>query len=149
MSSAERVEWRSFEAFEAYVRSLVEGGFPLEDWIGARRSAYRRGKLRPAQIAALEAVPDWTWDPIEDLFSQSLRALRTFVAREGNARVPVGHIEAGVRIGSWVASRRADHEAKKLTPNRVAVLEALPGWTWDTAEERCEECMRALRTFAA
>jgi len=43
-------------------RSKVEGaGVQLGRWASTQRSAYKLGTLTPAQIAALEAIPEWTW----------------------------------------------------------------------------------------
>jgi hypothetical protein len=143
---------RTFVAREGHAEvpaRFVEGGFPLETWIGGRRSAYRRGKLDREQIAALEAVPHWTWDPLESLFQDGLQALRAFAKREGHARVPSEHVEGRFPLGSWVASRRAEYRQKKLTQKRRALLESLPGWTWDLAAYQFQESLSALRAFIA
>ena len=40
----------------------TEGGFNLGCWVSERRKAYKKGKLDAASVAALKAVPGWTWD---------------------------------------------------------------------------------------
>ena len=37
-----------------------------------------------------------------------------------------------VKLGSWVSYRRRDFKKGKLSPERSAVLEALPGWEWNS-----------------
>ena len=79
----------------------------------------------------LEALPGWTWDPLEDSFQRGLIELRSFVAREGHARVPDGYTApTGFALGVWVGNRRGEHRSAALSPNHVALLEAVPGWTW-------------------
>ncbi len=74
--------------------------------------------LRAIRLRAVEvSVNPW---------SAGAAALRSFVDREGHARVPRGHVEAGLRLGLWVTSRRADRSAGRLVPARAAELGALP-----------------------
>ena len=59
----------------------------------------------PAErVARFEALPGWIWDPSGDRFAVWLAVLQTYVGREGHARVPVGHREGGIRLGSWAPS---------------------------------------------
>jgi hypothetical protein len=41
----------------------VEDGFRLGAWVSGRRSAFRRGGLRPEHVQQLEQLPGWTWKP--------------------------------------------------------------------------------------
>ena len=43
--------------------AVTPSGFLLGSWVNDQRVAYRRGLLPPDRVAALEAVPDWTWEP--------------------------------------------------------------------------------------
>ena len=56
------------------------------------------------------------------------------VEREGHARVPAGHVEAGFRLGQWVKVQRRSHPT--MSADRAARLEALPGWTWEARRKR-------------
>lgn len=38
-------------------------GYPLGSWVAYLRSRHRRHGLPPAQVAALETLPGWTWQP--------------------------------------------------------------------------------------
>ncbi len=90
----------------------VEGGLRLGPWVRNRRATTGAGRLDPARVAELEALPGWTWDPYGDDWAAGLAALRAFVAREGHARVPQRHVEGGFRLGSWVTSRRVEHRRR-------------------------------------
>jgi len=50
--------------------------------------------------------------------------------------VPKGHVEDGFNLGIWIANRRKDHKSGRLSHERVARLEALPGWVWGARASR-------------
>ncbi|MFC1662488.1 Helicase associated domain protein, partial [Gemmatimonadota bacterium] len=84
----------------------VEDGFKIGRWVDNRRTDYRKGKLNPERVAALEAFPGWSWHPKEDLFWEGLGKLTEFRFREGHARVPQSHVEPdGFTLGVWVPLR--------------------------------------------
>lgn len=136
---------RAFAAREGRTRAPrghIENGINLFRWIRARRTQWRHGKLPPARIADLEAVTGWSWNPLDDQFDVGLTALRAFVARTENPRIPGDHFENGVNLSEWVRKRRQDYRAGRLSQERCALLEAVPGWTWLVADpfpERCAE----------
>jgi superfamily II DNA or RNA helicase len=73
-----------------------------------------------------------------------LGLLQSFVAREGHTLVPNGHVEDGYKLGRWVQMQRI---RRQLGADRVTRLEALPGWSWDTQEDKWEEGFRHLERF--
>ena len=127
---------RAFVEREGHARvpsDHVEGSLRLGSWVGSRRGDHKLGRLEPARVAALEALPGWTWDPRADDWAAGLAALRAFVAREGHARVPQRLVDGHLRLGAWVTSRRVDYRQGRLDPARAAELEAIPGWSWGRA----------------
>ena len=130
-------------------RHHIEAGLRLESWVRNQRQSHLKGRLTIQRIARLEALPGWSWDGIEGKWDRNFLALRAFVQREGHARVPAKHIEAGIRLGLWVANRRNDHHLRRLDPARVALLESQPGWTWTALDEKWERMFEALVAFAS
>ncbi len=67
-------------------------------------------------------------------FDEALEALHQFIHREGHPQVPNKHVELvdgkEIRLEIWVSKRRSDYKHGKLSTDRVAALEAVPGWTW-------------------
>jgi hypothetical protein len=129
---------QSFVAREGHARVLksdIECGYKLGSWVRHKRKQWKAGRLPDDRIALLEALPGWVWVPRDALWEEGLASLRTFLAREGHARVPGKHSEKGFKLGSWVDRRRRERKAGKLSPDRVARLEALPGWVWDARNE--------------
>ncbi|GAN80410.1 helicase associated domain-containing protein [Acidocella aminolytica] len=74
--------------------------------------------------------------------------LLVFVEREGHANVPSKHVEPdGFRLGTWVATRRDEYRRGRLSQDRIAALEAVPGWCWNVHDARWERGLAALRRF--
>ncbi|GAC1672217.1 MAG: hypothetical protein NVS9B8_15180 [Candidatus Limnocylindrales bacterium] len=125
---------RGLQALRAYAlreghlrppRDHVEGGVRLMTWASQRRSDYRKGRLTPDEVASLESVPNWAWDPQAIEWAEGIAALQAYVARNGNARVPKLHREGAFRLGGWVIDRRVEHGRGELSAARVAELAAL------------------------
>ncbi|SVE59590.1 uncharacterized protein METZ01_LOCUS512444, partial [marine metagenome] len=110
----------------------------LGSWVSAKRQKYKNDKLPSEQAVALEAFPGWVWEArealLEQAFERGLAALAQFVDREGHAGVIQGHVEslegANHNLGVWVMARRAQFKEGSLSTERVAALEAFPGWDW-------------------
>jgi hypothetical protein len=140
---------QAFAVREGHTRvpvDYIEDGLKLGQWTRLRRR--ERDKLSPERQVLLEAIPGWYWGRSADyIWDQKFAVLRKFVDREGHARVPSGHVEDGVKLGGWVTEQRA--ERKNLSPERVARLEALPGWSWTVSKDVWEERYELVRKFAA
>src|SRR5437870_3913604 len=84
----------------------------------------------------------------DQAFALFLDLLRSFVAREGHARVPIRHYEGGHALGARVVKTRTRYRAGELSPERVRALERLPGWTWDAWQAHFDERLDLVREFA-
>lgn len=140
---------RVFAAREGHTRvpvDHVENGLKLGQWTRLRRREHK--KLSSERQALLDAIPGWYWGRSADfIWDQKLAAMKKFVEREGHARVPSGHTENGVKLGSWIAEQRA--ERRNLSAERTGRLEALPGWSWTVSQDVWDERYELLRMFAA
>lgn len=87
------------------------------------RTAYRAGLLTPEEIAALETLPGWEWEPNNSAWNKQHEILVKFLSE--NYRYPTS------RESNWVDKQRQRHKNGKLSKERIALLEALPGWTWE------------------
>jgi superfamily II DNA or RNA helicase len=139
---------KAFAAREGHARvpvDYIENGLKLGQWTRLRRREHK--KLSPERQALLNAIPGWYWGRSGDfIWDQKSAVMKKFVDREGHARVPKGHIEDGVKLGAWVAEQRA--ERCSLSPERVAQLEALPGWSWTLSQDIWDERYELLGKFA-
>jgi hypothetical protein len=65
-----------------------------------------------------------------ETWSDRIKALSTYVDREGNALVPSNHIEGNLTLGSWVSYLRTRRNSGKLSQAKIEQLETFPGWAW-------------------
>lgn len=132
------------------VKYIDAGGFRLGAFTGRCRRYRAAGVLDDEQIAALEALPGWSWHVFADRWADGLATLIAYADANGHARPPVKHIDAsGYRVGQWASSCRVDHAAGKLTADQISALVALPGWAWSLVGHRWQTGLERLRAFAA
>jgi hypothetical protein len=102
---------------------------PLKCWVSAQRRNKKR--LTAEEREALESIPGWVWKTrkIKNRYSwdEQLAALREYVA--ANNALPKKSHE---RLGLWINSQRM--HKNKLTDDKKASLEAIPGWLWKAHE---------------
>ena len=106
----------------------------LGAWVATNRGEYKLGNLSDEKIADLESFSGWVWDPLADSWLSNIGALKQFIAREGHARPARGFIETfegkDVNLGRWARYLRERFKKGKLSTEKIADLEALPGWEW-------------------
>jgi hypothetical protein len=164
-----RTSWQDhYDALDAFARenghthvplNYYTEGLRLGFWIAEQRLSYSQGDLFPDRIDALERIPGWTWSSISPClvvatpstkptplsWERGYDLLRSFVAREGHARVPANHLENSIKLGQWVRDQRARRH--KLPPTKIRALERLPGWTWQAWAERWQRGLSHLQAY--
>jgi superfamily II DNA or RNA helicase len=153
--SAFKHVWDVLKALRAHDEALGEELDELRRHLGARRSAPRR----PEKIK-LDIPVDRVGTQFIDAFNARLveqttaswefyfGLLERFVEREGHARVPQQHKEAGSQLGRWINKQRAAYREGRVDTARRLRLEALSGWTWDARQADWEEGFAHLKRFA-
>ncbi|WP_219415473.1 helicase associated domain-containing protein [Pseudonocardia nigra] len=126
---------------------VVHDRFRLGAWVQRCREDHRARALTAARTRALEATPGWRWSSGDERWERALHALHEFVAEHGHARPPQHAVVDGVPIGVWTRNRRKEYRAARLSSQRVAELEALPGWTWAEQDMRWLQGLSALQRF--
>lgn len=138
--SSEQAMWLA--RFEELRRCLAESGgvpslgfvtangFRLGQWANWQRAQFRRGKLDTDNVARLESLDGWSWEPRDLRWENAFNALKGYLATHG--RMPFLHEsdDGGLRVGLWVRYQRARFGEGKLSAERVARLEGLDGWSW-------------------
>ena len=124
-----------------------EAGFKLGAWVTTQRGLYAQGRLDRRRVARLEAVPGWSWNPLESGWDCGCASLLTYVEREGHARVPAAHRERGFPLGAWVANQRQRFRQGRLDAARAAQLETLRGWAWHPFDADWEDSFKRLANY--
>jgi superfamily II DNA or RNA helicase len=124
---------------------LAVGEYKLGSWVTVQRYLHGRDELSQERIQVLETLPGWSWDPVADSWTDHYSALQAFVAEQGHARPPQGHLQNGLRLGQWVTVSRRSR--KEMSSERVALLESLPGWSWNPHTDAWERAYAALVKF--
>lgn len=124
LAAAFRTEYRHLRIPRSHT---TPDGVRLGAWLHRQRTLQRNGTLPNDRADALEQI-GITWCTA---VADAEPAIRDYHATHGNLNVPNGHVTAdGFPLGTWVQSRRADHQTN---PNRARgrypFLDEL-GFTW-------------------
>ncbi|NKS71717.1 hypothetical protein GS531_00565 [Rhodococcus hoagii] len=128
-------------------------GFRFGSWVSTRcRRAHTQGDLPADRAAELEQIPGWTWarslETRDSPWDRGIKQLAAWVDEHGHARVPQQARYQGATLGTWVANRRREFKAGKLSPERIAQLEAFPGWEWNAGTLTWAKGMQLLYVWA-
>jgi hypothetical protein len=125
----------------------VEEGLNLATWVSWQRRGYTRGELSKDRASRLEALPGWTWSFYDSEWEESFTHLQRFAHRTGHAKPLWNEVEGGFKVGAWVVKQREYYRRSKLSSDRVARLEALPGWKWGVFDAAWEGAFEKLERF--
>jgi superfamily II DNA or RNA helicase len=123
-------------------------GYRLGGWVAQQRLDQARGRLDLRAAAELAMLPGWTWHVNRDRFEAGLEAVRTYAERYGTAPSSTYVTDNGLRVGWWMTYTRGKYWAGKLTTEQQANMKAVPGWTWDPAEDTWRHGFDALSAYA-
>ncbi|HEX9089591.1 MAG TPA: sigma-70 family RNA polymerase sigma factor, partial [Arthrobacter sp.] len=81
-------------------------------------------------------------------WQRAIEHLAAFSSREGHARVPTAHLEAGYSLGTWMNNRRSDLRLGNLAPDRLAEIDAVD-LSWRKGKLAPGETAPGVRGLAA
>lgn len=111
----------------------------LANWVSTQRYFFRKGRLSADRIKSLNEA-GFVWainsrvmravsaDTFGDRWQAMLEELRSYREKFGHCRVPSGWKENS-RLANWVSVQRRAHKLHRLSPDRIAQLEAV-GFVW-------------------
>ena len=117
-------------------------------WVSVKRRAYKKGTLTPEMVAALEAVPGWQWDPINDQWTQNYELLKIESTRRKSTYIPTREVVNGVKLGSWCLTQRKIYARGELSAERIALLQEIPNWTFAILEDQWTKMYLILQNYA-
>jgi hypothetical protein len=108
---------------------------------------YSKDKLETSRIEQLVALPNWSWDPINDSWNRSFELLNKYAEEFGHSRVPQNSSYQEVRLGTWVSKQRGSYREGRLDRKKIELLESMPNWVWNPFEEDWEVQFSLLVDF--
>lgn len=117
----------------------------LYTWMSTQRALYSKGQLRDDRCKSLENLTGWTWDPFDAAWEAGIAALRKHLESGGSSTVPRNYKVDGVNLFNWIRLHR--NKSHRLTSERRAQLDALPGWQWNPFQDQWESRFVELRTI--
>ena len=128
---------------------------PLNEWANYQRTCKKNGSLSAERSARLESVPGWMWRPVaarntarNAAWDTRVAELEAFVANHG--RFPkLGRASEEHSLAQWVKRQRRTMRNEKLSADRIARLESVPGWVWSTPNATWDARLAELEAFAA
>ena len=127
-------------------------GAKLGTWVSVQRRRKAEGTITQDQLQRLEALTRWSWNPIEDDWHETFQELLTFIKANGHGR-PNRLDTKESELAQWIGVQRSAYKDRKITAERVELLESIPGWLWsarnDTIRsESWDRSFQAVRTFS-
>ncbi len=125
-----------FEALQDYISKHGHCNVPtawpdnpqLANWVHqGQRSRKKHGKLSPERIARLDAL-GFVWNLKDATWDEMLVALQDYKSKHGHCNVSFSWPE-NPALGSWVRTQRWEKKQGRVSPQRIARLEAL-GFAW-------------------
>jgi superfamily II DNA or RNA helicase len=126
---------------------VTVSGVKLGVWCGNLRAKRKADKLSPERTGQLDAL-GFVWDPIQIAYDRNVAELAAYIKAKGDALVPADYVtKSGLKLGMWCGTRRTERKAGKLSPERVAALDAL-GFVWDFRQAVSDRRPRRVRSGA-
>ncbi len=123
----------------------TDDDFALGAWVNNQRKA--KDYISPERRERLEALPGWVWAPYSVLWEEGYSHLKQYAEEHGHCRVPQGHkTDDDYRLGNWVSNKKNTRDS--MPKERIARLEALPRWVWDTRETAWEVGYSYMKQYA-
>ncbi|MEV4826815.1 helicase associated domain-containing protein [Micromonospora sp. NPDC049257] len=108
---------------------MTVNGINLYDWLAARRTDHRLGRLNDDRTRALEAL-GMHWSIRDAVWHRNLATATTFTHREGHLLPRRGHREGDIDLSRWIHTQRIARRDDNLPRDKIAALDAI-GMQWE------------------
>lgn len=119
----------------------------LGKWEQEQRTAFRQGHLAAERVNALEGLAQWEWQPIDAQWERNYSELTAWLNEKGRFPGSSKSDPRARQLNLWILSQRAALRAGRLTPERKARLEDIPGWSWKPHSDAWDRNYEAARQF--
>jgi len=97
-------------------------------WLSTQRMLKKRGDLPADRVAILQAIPWWSW--VGRDYSNAVAEFSAMRERLGRDPRQISSDAEERRQGKWLNKQRDAKKNLALPADRVAMLQAIPGWSW-------------------
>ena len=128
--------WDSWDGFVRVYLRCIEEGIEIKDntvvdfdfkelrnigaWVRKMRGRALRGELKTHQIAKIESLPGWTYEPQHDKFMEGIKRFAEYTSGRENKNVTQTTVlEDGYRLGAWVCTVRIKKRKGDLSRNTL------------------------------
>ena len=101
----------------------------IAKWKQYQRIRYGKKGLAEAHVLLLEALPGWQWQEVlkwDAIYEQ----VRVYVSENQEYPSRDSQDAWAARLGHWVKYQKWLYSAKKLSEERIKLLDMLPSWQW-------------------
>ena len=144
----------------------TEDGIWLGSWLSRQKLMLREGKKLSAERCAalrelfqgentrrLTATVPPACSVREQNWLDNYQSAKRYAEKKGTLLVPAGYVdESGFRLGVWIsnlrAARKARPESFQVTPEHIAMLDAI-GMQWDAREAKWDGAFRRAEEYRA
>ncbi|WNG83730.1 Helicase associated domain protein [Mycobacterium sp. ITM-2016-00316] len=116
---------------------------PDARWLQLQRSAKNLEADRRERLD--KELPGWALSARDVKWDANRQEALKFAMEHGHANIPQDYAVGGVNVGSWVSTQRINKD--RLGSERIALLEEIPGWTWDGQLAKWMEMFDKLSVF--
>ena len=133
---------RTFNAYKEWL--LANSSQPVKNskellekeigqWLERQRTSRREGTLSQERITLLEeSQENFSWDPKDDAWIRNYSAYVEVVSKSGSIKMSQATTSSdGINVGAWVNAQRTRYRKSELSQDRIDLLEAIPGWSWE------------------
>jgi superfamily II DNA or RNA helicase len=118
-----------------------ENNLAIGSWVRNQRST--RSNIPAERQKRLNEI-GFTWDVFTNRWEQAFAALKCFKKREGHTLVPGGHVENGIRLGTWTTNQRS--QKASIEPDRLRKLNEID-FSWDINAESWKQYIATFLKF--
>ncbi len=126
---------------------LIYKGTNIGNWVVSQRMNYRKNLLSDDQIKLLKKLSNWSWEPDKEIWEKGYNYLNSYI--EKYKSIPKGNFitEDNFKLGRWVKSQRINFNSKKMSDERIRLLNIIPIWSWDPYADRWEQGYKYLKEY--
>jgi superfamily II DNA or RNA helicase len=138
---------KTFNAYKEWlvkreVQPVKNSKEPIEkeiaQWLERQRSLRREGTLSQERIKLLEESQDnFSWDPRNEAWTRNYNAFLDEVNKRDSIKMSQETTTSdGINVGAWVNGLRTKYRKGQLPQDRIDLMEAIPGWSWEPFESQ-------------